>query len=225
MNSHQYVIGSVYALKPNLDLSLEAFYKEMNNLIEYKEGASFFGSGNDWETKVEMGKGWSYGLEVLLRKHLGKTTGWIGYTLSWSERQFENISFGQVFPYRYDRRHDISVVVSHLISENVDVSATWVFGTGNAVTLGIEKYNSAYDLMNDYFYNEPIEYFPHRNSFRMPAYHRMDIGINMKKMKKWGERTWSMDSIIFITEKIHFTSILVPTTITIRFLSRLVCSR
>ncbi|MBN2682851.1 MAG: TonB-dependent receptor [Bacteroidales bacterium] len=192
MNSHQYVIGSVYALKPNLDLSIEGFYKEMNNLIEYKEGASFFGSGSDWETKVEMGKGWSYGFEVLLRKHLGKTTGWVGYTLSWSERQFENISFGQIFPYRYDRRHDISVVVSHQISDNVDISATWVFGTGNAVTLGIEKYNSAYDLMNNYYYNEPIEYFPHRNSFRMPAYHRMDIGINMNKKLKWGERTWSI---------------------------------
>ena len=69
----------------------------MNNLIEYKDGASFFGSEKDWQDKVESGKGWSYGGEILLEKKQGKTTGWIGYTLSWTNRQFENINFGGSF--------------------------------------------------------------------------------------------------------------------------------
>ncbi|RLD78453.1 MAG: TonB-dependent receptor, partial [Bacteroidetes bacterium] len=130
---------------------------------------------------------WSYGGEFLIRKTTGKTTGWIAYTLSWSNRQFDNISFGQVFPYKYDRRHDISVVVSHKISDRVDMGLSWVYGTGYAVTLATERYSS---IFNDF--NTDIEYFPERNSFRMPNYHRLDFNVNFHKEKKWGERTWSV---------------------------------
>lgn len=192
MNSDQVAVGGVYAINNNMDLSIEGFYKTMDNLIEYKEGASFFDTGSsDWQQKVEIGKGWSYGMEVLLQKHMGKTSGWIGYTLSWSKRKFENISFGEVFPYKYDRRHDISVVVNHQINDNIDVGFTWVFGTGNAITLGLEKYPSFFDVTDIMMYSEPIEYFEHRNNYRMPSYHRMDVGINMHKKLKWAERTWS----------------------------------
>ncbi|GAB4290043.1 MAG: TonB-dependent receptor [Marinilabiliales bacterium] len=195
MNSYQVAAGGVYALNKNMDVSIEGFYKTMDNLIEYKEGASFFNSTASWETKIEMGHGWSYGIEVLLQKHVGKTTGWIGYTLSWAKRQFDNISFGEVFPYKYDRRHDVSVAITHKIDDNIDIGVTWVYGTGNAVTLGLEKYLSMSDVINGMlFYPELIENIEHRNNYRMPSYNRLDACIHLHKKWEWRNavRTWTI---------------------------------
>ncbi len=195
MDATQYALGTAYKLNSKIDITLEGFYKEMNNLIEYKEGASFFDNTTDWQDKLEEGKGWAYGGELLIEKKKGKTTGWIGYTLSWSLRQFENISFGNVFPYRYDRRHDISIVIMHKFNDKIDVGVTWVYGTGNAVTLAVEKYPSFFDVNSglsvDQYYSE-IEHYDNRNGYRMPAYHRLDIGVNFNKDTKWGHRTWSV---------------------------------
>jgi hypothetical protein len=185
-NSVQYALGTVISLGQNIDLSLEGYYKEMNNLIEYKEGASYLMANEDWQKKVEIGKGNSYGAEVLLRKKTGKTTGWIGYTLSWTNRQFDNISFGEEFPAKYDRRHDISIVVSHKFSKRFDIGCSWIYGSGYATTLAYEKYLSAPGL-----YGHEIEYFGKRNDYRLPSYHLFDIGFNFHKQKKWGKRTWS----------------------------------
>jgi hypothetical protein len=190
--SVQYAIGAVNEPGEGMELSLEGYYKTMKNLIEYKEGASFFSVDDDWEDKIEVGEGIAYGLEFLARKQFGKTSGWIGYTLSWSNRKFENISFGQWFPYRYDRRHDVSVVFNQKLSKNIDLGITWVYGTGNAVTLPLEKYGSISSFWYDYQFFSGIEYFENRNSYRMPSYHRLDIGVNFRKEKKWGERTWSI---------------------------------
>ncbi len=196
--SEQYAFGSTYSIQ-GFDFSIETYYKTMNNLIEYKEGASFFGGFEDesgkksWENKVETdGKGTSYGIEFLVKKNFGKTTGWIGYTLSKTDRQFSNVSFGEPYPYTYDRRHDIGIVVTHKFNKKIDIAGTWVFGTGNAVTLGFENYStlSGYNLL---FYNEnTVTHIEKRNNFRMPAYHRLDLGINFRKQKKYGERTWTI---------------------------------
>ena len=170
----------------NYELSLEGYYKQMKNVIEYKGGADFIDQANDWQQQVEVGNGWSYGSELFLQKKTGKTTGWIGYTLSWAERQFENLNLGKKFPYKYDRRHDFSFVLSHQLKENIDVAATWVYGTGNAISLPIKKYQG---LENTYEGREEIYYYGERNSFRMRSYHRLDLGINFRKLTKWGERT------------------------------------
>ncbi len=187
----QYALGVVYEPSDGIEISVEAYYKSMKNLIEYKEGASFFSFSDNWQDKIETGTGRAYGVEILARKQVGKTSGWIGYTLSWSERKFENISFGEWFPYRYDRRHDISIVLNQKLSENIDLGVTWVYGSGNAVTLPLEKYAPITNLWSYYQYFSGIEAFDNRNSYRMPAYHRLDIGINFKKPTKWGERVWS----------------------------------
>ena len=106
----------------------------MDDLVAYKEGSSFF-DAQGWESSIETGgQGRSYGAEVFLQKTKGKTTGWIGYTLSWTDRKFDNINFGNWYPYKYDRRHDISIVVSHKFNKKIDIAATWVYGTGNAIT-------------------------------------------------------------------------------------------
>lgn len=193
MNSEQYAIGGSYDLQNGFDFSVEAFYKDMNNILEYKDGASFFGYNESWENLVEMGKGWAYGAEFLINKTIGKTTGWIGYTLSWSNRKFENINFGKEFPAKYDRRHDISLVVAHKPSKKIDYGLTWVIGTGNTATLA--KRSMMISLPESLSYTNSsrvIDIVEGRNNYRMPAYHRMDISVNFNKKIKWGTRTWNI---------------------------------
>jgi hypothetical protein len=116
--SWQVALGVAKTINEDYELSIEGYYKEMQNVISFKEGASFlFGLENDWQSKVTQGDGEAYGLEFFFQKKRGKTTGWIGYTLSWNYRQFDEINSGRKFPFRYDRRHDMSIVVNHDFSE------------------------------------------------------------------------------------------------------------
>lgn len=200
MRSHQVAVGFFYNLLNIFDLSLEGYYKTMHNLIEYKDGATFLGSNTGWEDKVSMGEGWAYGLEFLAQKSIGKTTGWIGYTWAKSERQFnrpgQELNNGMVFPAKYDRRHDVSIVVAHKFSEKIDVAATWVYSTGNAGTIGLQNY-LAYpvpgnEFSYDFGYMQSVPYIEKRNNYRYPDYQRLDLGINFNKKKKYGVRTWNI---------------------------------
>jgi len=191
--SDQFVLGTAINLPLGLDFTFECFYKTMTNLIEYKEGASFMGNATNWEEKVEKGKGWSYGAEFMIEKTIGKTTGWIGYTWAKNERQFENLNFGKAFPAKYDRRHDISVAFTHQVSERVDFGGTWVYGTGNAVTLAIMEFPNI-DVpyaQTNFWESTNLKDYGGRNNYRMPAYHRLDFGVNYHKKKKHGIQTWS----------------------------------
>lgn len=189
--SDQFAIGYSKEINDNYNLNIEAYYKKMYNLVEYKEGSSFFGSSKGWEDKVDLGTGESYGVEVFIEKRSGKTTGWFGYTLSWANRNFENIDNGETFPFRYDRRHDVSLVLTHKLKKNIDLGFIWVYGSGQAITLGLEKYNPI-DLGSGFNPYGDIEHHEKRNNYRTPAYHRMDVNINFTKKKKWGTRTWSV---------------------------------
>ena len=167
------------------ELSLEGYYKTMGNLITYKAGYSNLSSTESWENSVETnGKGESYGAELFLQKKKGKTTGWIGYTLSWTNRKFDNINFGNWYPYKFDRRHDFSLVLSHKFNNKWDAGLTWVYGTGNAITfpqaiyLGLPS-GSTGNQNIDY-----IESYGDRNSTRLNAYHRLDFGLNKTKKTK-----------------------------------------
>ncbi len=191
VDADQIALGSVLNIDNTYEISLEGYYKTMNNLIEYKDGASFFGNASDWQEKVELGKGWAYGAELFVQKKVGKTTGWLGYTLSWSNRQFENLNNNEIFPYKFDRRHDISFVLVHEFTKtkpnpkyDVDLGMTWVYGTGKSVTLPTSKFatiapNSFYNL--DYNSDVTIDNFTGRNNFREPAYHRLDLSLNFKQ--------------------------------------------
>jgi hypothetical protein len=168
----------------------------MNNLIEYKEGSNFLNLEESWEDKVAVGDGWSYGAEFLFRKKEGKFNGWIGYTLSYNNRQFDELNFGRVFPYKYDRRHDISVVTNYRLNEKWEISGTWVYGTGNSITLPIAKIsglseNPRPENEGYYGYSDVYQYSD-RNAYRMPAYHRADVGITRHKEKDWGSSSWTI---------------------------------
>jgi len=187
LNSNQVSAGFSYDLPLGLSLTVESYYKTMNNVIEYKEGASFLANYENWESKVETGKGWAYGTEFFLEKRSGTFTGWIGYTWSKSERKFPTINEGRVFPYKFDRRHDLSVVASYKIDDSWDMSLTWVYGTGNAITMPTVEYL----VLDDFGGTYPVQSYKDRNSYRTAAYHRLDIGFNHTREKKWGSRTWS----------------------------------
>lgn len=207
--SHQVAIGIAKTFTDMYRLSIEGYYKTMNNLIEYKDGASFMGTETDWEGKVESGKGWSYGGELFFEKRLGKLTGFVGYTLSWTNRQFESINEGKVFPYKYDRRHDVSVVLSGPLNDKWDFSVSWVYGTGTAHTLATERYfgNSgghgyrgifssghisyAFDP-GAYPFSGEIQHLDGRNSIRAADYHRLDVSAQKTTETKWGESTWTL---------------------------------
>lgn len=185
----------VYATQVNLgyyqdiakkyNFSIEGYYKKMTNLIQYKEGANFISIDDDWQSRVTNGQGWSYGAEIFIEKKKGKFTGWFGYTLSWSQRQFDSLNFGKKFNYRYDRRHDLSLVFTYDINEIWDIGVIFVYGTGNAVTIGSQNYAPSPTLF-PYNYGGNINNFEQLNNYRMPAYHRMDFGANYKKDKNWG---------------------------------------
>jgi hypothetical protein len=201
--SSQVAIGLAKDLeKPGLALTLEGYYKNMNNIISYKEGSSFISLDGEnvneinWQDNVTAGKGWSYGAEFMVQKKAGKLSGWVGYTLSWTKWKFPELNFGETFYPRYDRRNDLSVVGIYEISKRITLSATWVYGTGNALTLPVSRYTTSRNpylpegLGNNGYYGSNTTEYGKKNSFRAEAYHRMDVAIQFHKKKKRHERTW-----------------------------------
>ena len=211
--SQQVALGLHYDLKnPRLSFSLEGYYKRMNNILAYKEGASFFldmietmienlpanttNFQNRWSQNVTSGKGWSYGVEFLVRKEIGKVTGWVGYTLSWTKQQFDELNFGKPYFARYDRRHDVSIVVMYSPTPKINLSASWVFASGNAVTLPSSIYmyytmtdhlnlseNVNNDITNTVFQGF-TENYGDKNNVRMKPFHHLDIGVQFLKPHK-----------------------------------------
>ena len=209
MRSHQYALGGYYTGINGWEFSVEGYYKDMRNVLEYKDGVSFFGSSSGWENKVEMGKGRSAGIEFMAQKTAGKTTGWLSYTLSKSDRKFTKggINNGEWFPYKYDRRHSINLTINHKFSDRIDIGASWVFYTGGTSTIPEEKttvirpHNGAnngflwygtYDNTNSSPTIGDVSYIEHRNNFRLPASHRLNLGVNFNKKTKHGMRTWNI---------------------------------
>ena len=174
----------------DIEVSLEGYYKGMEGLLSYKEGASFlFSLDTDWEDQVTQGIGNAYGTELLVQKKHGRTTGWIGYTLSWSNRQFDDINSGNWYPYTYDRRHDVSFVVTHDFTEKWTGSAVWLYGTGRALTLSESSFSTYIpDGTGEGIYTFSAEVPSEKNAFRMSPYHRLDLSLTRTKMAENGTR-------------------------------------
>lgn len=190
--SWQTALGVATTFNKDIEFSIEGYYKEMKNVLSYLPGSSFFNGDfgeTDWESKVTQGKGLAYGMELLLQKKLGKFTGWIGYTLAWNWRQFDQINGGKRYPFKYDRRHDFSIVGTYRVNKKFVISADWVFSTGDAVTLATFIYPEIYEIGTYDYYNE-IENIGDKNSFRMSNSHRLDISMEFHKQKKRFERIW-----------------------------------
>lgn len=177
--SWQYALGLFKNFNNNcFETSVEVYYKQMQNQVEYKEGYTP-NTLKDAEEDFVFGKGWSYGSEFFINKTKGRLTGWVGYTLSWTWRKFTDLNYGNKYPAKFDRRHDMSIVGIYQLNDKWKLSATFVYGTGNATTLP-ERF---------YFIDGVLTQEVGRiNSYRLPAYHRLDFAAILtpkpKKIRK-----------------------------------------
>jgi len=181
--SYQTSLGYFRNLKDGLlEFSAEAYYKTMQNVVDYKTGTRIT-LNPEVEKYLLYGQGKAYGLELLLRKKQGKLKGWISYTLSRSLKQFDKINNGKWFSARQDRIHDVSVVLSYKLSPRIDLGAVWVYYTGNAVTFPAGFYQID---------GREYPYFTERNGGRMPDYHRLDLSFTLhNKPGKKFRSSWS----------------------------------
>lgn len=171
----QYSIGYFQNLfKDQFELSVEGYYKDMYNVVDYENGADIL-LNRKVESQLAFGTGRSYGAELLFRKKTGKITGWISYTLSKTERKIEGVNNGDYFDARQDRTHDLAIVLSYRPTKRWTVSANWVYYTGNAVTFPSGVY---------VIEGKPIPYYTERNGYRMPDYHRLDLSVTLHSKKK-----------------------------------------
>jgi hypothetical protein len=183
-----YALGLFKNFKDNMyETSLEVYYKQMQNQIEYAEGY-VPSSLDDTENSFVFGKGWSYGAELFINKTKGRLTGWVGYTLSWTWRQFPDLNFGEKYPAKYDRRNDMSVVAMYELSKKWKLSASFVFGTGNSATLPQRFYIVGGILTQEY---------SRINEYRLPSYHRLDFSAILTP-KKNITRKWKSEWVFSV---------------------------
>ena len=182
--SDQFTFGIGYYFKNKYKLSVEGYYKSMKNLVELKEGAFFVFGGYDWDKSFYTGKGLARGIEVMLEKQTGKVKGWVGYSLSKSDRQFQSINNGHAFPFKYDRRHQISVLLKFPTTKtHWNFSVSWLFSSGSPVTVP----TSVYTINNKTYYE-----FTQRNNIRMSNYHRMDLAFTKTIVFNKNTRVWNI---------------------------------
>lgn len=187
MVARQYAVGAYHTGVKGWEFSAEAYYKRMQNVLEYEEGASFVGSSSNWEDKVEMGSGRAMGMELMAQKVSGPLTGWVAYTLAKSDRKFseEGINEGKRFPYKYDRRHRISLSANYAFSPKIDVGVSWEFSTGGTTTISQQKMNVIRpdNGSNWSSPNSDVDYIENRNNYRLPASHHLSLGINFNRKR------------------------------------------
>jgi hypothetical protein len=206
--SEQVALGLAKDLpNQNVSLSLEGYYKKMNNIIAYKSSSNSLWidgpmglveqnqKNPNWDDKATSGQGWAYGMELFIQKKIGRLTGWAGYTLSWTEHQFAELNFGEKFYAKYDRRHDASIVGIYELTPKIRLSGTWVYGTGNVFTLPVSAYQASLPTFfptdkKTSTYNAVG--FPSQNNYRAEAYHRLDVNVQFHKKKKGRERFWDI---------------------------------
>lgn len=196
--SDQVAVGYFHNFKKGYEVSVEAYYKNMKNQIDYRDNADI--QFNELiERELLFGKGWSYGTEILIQKNKGVLTGWISYTLAKTMRQVDGINNNDPYPVKNDRRHNISVVSTWQINKRIALSGTWVFATGNAITFPSGRYEYDGNIM---------AYYPSRNNYRMPNYHRGDLSLTIDGKKKEGkkfESSWNFSIYNFYARENAFS--------------------
>lgn len=176
--SDQFAVGYYKNLQNGLyEVTVEAYYKTMQNQVDYRNGAQVF-TNDAIETQLLFGKGRAYGIEWLFKKRHGRLNGWLSYTLSKTERKITGINNDDWYNARQDRTHDLAIVAMYQLNKKWLLSANWIFYTGDAVTYPSGKYTVD---------NEVYFYYSERNGYRMPNYHRLDLGatVQLKQRKKF----------------------------------------
>lgn len=199
--SNRQVSAGVYGNLPyDLYFSAEIYYKWMNNILEYKEGSNVFTAGDNWSDKLTSGRGYAYGMDLSVHRDVGRLTGNINYSLLWNRRHFADINQGETFPAKYDNRHKVNINVAYQLTPNTEFTAGWTYVTGNRLTLSLYNYRGLgssgfkwnYAPVGAEQYSWSFSYYSSRNNYRMPATHRLDLGLNVHKHFRSGhERIWS----------------------------------
>lgn len=172
-SSHQVTAALVRTIKDNWEVSVEGYFKQLKNVIDYAEGSDFLSVQSSWENSVEQGIGQNYGLEFLVQKKFGNARGWLGYTLAWNRRKFDNINQGEWYYYRYDRRHQINLSASLPYSDRSALSFNIVYGSGYPITFPYGRYLDANgNVVFDY---------QQKNGYRLRYYLRFDVGYTNTK--------------------------------------------
>lgn len=178
-------IGDQFALgyfrnitKGLLETSAEVYYKNIQNAIDFRDHADLL-LNKFIEGELLIGKGWSYGIELMLKKATGNLSGWVSYTWSRTFQQINGISNGDPYPASYDRPHDFSIVVNYNLGKQISFGATWVYLTGQPITFPIGRY---------VYGNTVIPVYSERNSYRMNDYHRLDISFTWRDKDKPGKK-------------------------------------
>lgn len=178
-NSFQAVLGAETPLfDDELFVSVEGYYKTMSSIYEYRDDATF-STSVPIANELTRGTGQGYGVEFFVQKRAGALTGWIGYTLSWIQRTFPELNNGKPYFPRYDRRHDISIVLAYKLDEHWEFGATWIYGTGQAMTMPAGRFDFP-DVNSNAVPRGALraQYFStERNGFRLPPTHRLDLSI------------------------------------------------
>jgi hypothetical protein len=189
--SHQVSVGIFKNfLSGAYETSAEIYYKSSTNLIEYAPGTEIF-LNPDIDKSLIFGKGNAYGLELFIKKNEGKLTGWIGYTLSFANRVFDQLNNGQPYPATYDRRHDLSLTGVYSFNKNWSFSAVFVYGTGHSLTIPVGNYFvPLFDGSNDIFKSQDMG---SKNFYKLPDYNRLDLGIKYTKQHRRYEDEWRLD--------------------------------
>lgn len=202
--SDQYSIGFYGNLPRGMYFSAEGWYKSMRNLVEYREGISSLNPNLTWSEKTTTGKGWAYGVDLSVTKETGRLTGTVSYGLMWNWRKFADLNGGVKFPAKFDNRHKININATYKLNDKIEFNAGWTYMTGNRLTLSL--YN--YDEPGNNFPDAPttgigntgfdweqasgLDYYSSRNNVRLPAYHRLDLGMSIfKKLKNGGRTIWN----------------------------------
>ena len=200
LESDQVSAGLYYEHPRGYSFSVESYYKDMHNLLEYKEGYALMPASVSWDEKLTAGKGRSYGVEWTMTKNNGKLTGLLGYGLMWSDRQFAELNLGNRFPSKYDNRHKINIIANYKFNSKYELNGSWTYITGNRMTLMIEDYMNfsvnGFDptlAPTSPFQSEWVNYYEDRNNVRLPAYHRLDLGLNIYlSLKKGRTGIWNI---------------------------------
>lgn len=194
----QYAVGIARNLfQDKYEFSAEVYYKQMRNVIEYREGADYLttSKGDTWQEQVAAGTGESYGLELLLQKKTGRLTGWLAYTWARADRNIPDVNFGRTFPYKYDRRHDFHIVTVYKLRKNIELSGSWTYQSASPFTLPVARYEGTNGPFTPDLHDfmENVEHINSRNNVRIAAYHRLDLSISFIKQKRNGNvRTWNI---------------------------------
>lgn len=196
-SSNEFSIGSNQNIARNFSSSFGGFYRSMKNLLEYPYGITQFNEITTLKNDLYVGEGKAYGFEMMLKKSNGKFTGWLSYTLSWSDRNFDELNNGKTYFAKYDRRHNLSVVGMYDLNSKWNFGITQIFGSGNRFTMPTSWY---------FINNNPVKEYSGYNNAQMPNYIRTDLSANyyfIKTAKKESALNFSIYNTFNIANPIY----------------------